>query len=193
MPLTLIVYLASISVRFRSRRRNFGHPAILTRPAPTTTVAPPKTTTTPDLPEQENEEPITTWNSRNAYSTNGYSTGYFGAGGDLEFDDDITTQQTWKTVPFTAGYQTTTLSPSTTDATEEPPEKEGEGQSQSGSDSTRHSGYCFCSPFSVCPRGSIARGGVCWDFWYYSGLRFIRCCYRPSVAKHLYFYHQKRK
>ena len=187
-----IFYFFYISVKYRPPR-GYGHPPILTRPPTTTTVAPPKTTTTPDLPEQENEGPATTWNSQSFYASTGYSTGYFGgSGGDVEFDDDLTT--TWGTTPTpTFKHQTTTPRATTTDATEEPPENENQQQSQTGSNYRGHSGYCFCTPFMYCPRGSIPRGGVCSELSWFSRHRFIRCCYRPSIAKYIHFNYEKRK
>lgn len=49
-----------------------------------------------------------------------------------------------------------------------------------------YSGYCFCSPLSQCPVDSVPRGGLCNNFLaYFINLKFIRCCYSPSVARSL--------
>ncbi|XP_045163872.2 uncharacterized protein LOC123528208 [Mercenaria mercenaria] len=49
-----------------------------------------------------------------------------------------------------------------------------------------YTGYCFCSPLKYCPVDSIPRGGLCHNFLaYFTNLRFIRCCYSPSVARSL--------
>lgn len=44
--------------------------------------------------------------------------------------------------------------------------------------------YCYCSPLSSCPRGSVARGGNCQNFIsFFLNIKYQRCCYRPSVLK----------
>ncbi|XP_060594520.1 uncharacterized protein LOC132748877 [Ruditapes philippinarum] len=49
-----------------------------------------------------------------------------------------------------------------------------------------YTGYCFCSPLSQCPLDSMPRGGLCNNFLaYFINLKFIRCCYSPSIARSL--------
>lgn len=46
--------------------------------------------------------------------------------------------------------------------------------------------YCYCSPLSQCPRGSVRRGdnSACQNFIsFFLNIRYQRCCYRPSVLK----------
>ena len=189
-------YALCISVRYYP-----FHPAVLTRPSPTTTAAPPRTTTpattTPDPPEQEQEESGTTWHTSGSFLTHALTTAYFGTtdgGGENEWEEDMTTQSFW--IRPTRGYNrrlettTTTPSPTTTETTEEPPENEAQGQGQGHSSSHEpRSGLCFCTPFEYCPRGSIPRGGLCWDMSWYARHPYIRCCYRPSLARRLHSYH----
>ena len=180
------------------------HPVILTRPKITTTVAPPKTTTaatttekptTPEPPEHENEEAGTTWSN-----TGTFSTAFFGTGEEVELDEETTIPMQWirsTPMPWIAPArprnirrQTTTPQPTTTETTEEPPENEEQGQNKGQSQSDLYQtmrGFCFCTPFSFCPRGSIRRGGYCWNMPYFYH-PFIRCCYRPSLARKFYRY-----
>ena len=167
-----------------------------------------KHTTTPEPPEVDDDFLPTT----GRYGDFGYTVStvtpfydfatYTTSGGaSWEYDDDYVTTQT--TTPFRQrrlnnrrgrfgpSYQVhTTPRPTTTTTTttEEPPEKEVDrtiGNALFGAQSgLGDSGYCFCSPFKSCPPKSVPRGGFCMNlFSVFSRMRYIRCCFRPGLAK----------
>lgn len=183
-----------------------GHISQRSKNATTTTTI--TTTTTAEPPEQEENVPPRQrsrsqprYNNYDYYyynhapTANGYD--YYGHNGlgniggvsnEVEYEDNPTTtpRQRPRKIPRPIQPPSSTISATTT--TPEVPELDDDiiSSPAPGMSSSTYSGYCFCSPLSRCPVDSIPRGGDCDNFLaYFTNLRFIRCCYSPSIARSL--------
>lgn len=134
-----------------------------------------------------------TTNSYYGFGYNGYRGG--GISAEVEYDEMPTVAQRQRQ-RFNQRAQrittTTTNAPTTTKMATTPETTEFDDDITSGpisgnsgtTVSGTYHGYCFCSPLSTCPFGSVPRGGMCSNFFtYFTNMKFLRCCYRPSVAR----------